>query len=70
MNCISVTNVTPSGGQRAILILAGRSIDGSTRPSPTLSHYLEFGNALAAYEKRTVSRVNAFNDRVVVVDTN
>ena len=70
VNCISVTNVTPSGGQRAILILAGRSIDGSTRPSPTLSHYLEFGNALAAYEKRTVSRVNAFNDRVVVVDTN
>ena len=70
-NCISVTNVTPSGGQRAILILAGRSINGSTRPSSTLSNYLELGNATAAYEKQTVTRSSPpFNDRIVVVDSN
>jgi len=75
-NCLTVTNVTPSGGQRAMLILAGRSINGSTRPSATLSDYLEFGNATGSYESQTVSRANAaslkkpFNDRIVVVDTN
>jgi len=75
-NCLTVTNVTPNAGQRAILILAGRSINGSTRPSSTISDYLEFGNATASYEKHTVSRANAptlkkpFNDRIIVVDTN
>jgi hypothetical protein len=75
-SCLSVSNVTPSGGQRAILILAGRSINGSTRPSSTLADYLEFGNATGSYEKQTVSRANApalkkpFNDRIVAVDSN
>ncbi len=75
-NCITVTNVTPLGFQRAILILAGRSINGATRPSATLGDYLEFGNATAAFERQTVSRAvsaalkRPFNDRVVVVDSN
>ena len=75
-NCLSVSNVTPTGGQRALLILAGRSINGSTRPSSTLADYLEFGNATGNYEKQTVSRANApalkkpFNDRIVAVDSN
>jgi hypothetical protein len=74
--CLSVTNVTPTGLQRAILVLAGRSINGSARPSATLGNYLEFGNATAAYERRTVSASNAiapaqrFNDRIVVIDSN
>jgi hypothetical protein len=75
-NCLSVSNVTPTGAQRGILILAGRSINGSSRPSSTLGDYLEFGNATASYERQTVSRANApalkkpFNDRVIAVDSN
>jgi hypothetical protein len=73
-SCINASNVTPVD-QRAILILAGRSINGSVRPSATLSDYLDFGNATGAYERETVSRASApgkrpFNDRIVVVDTN
>lgn len=76
VNCLSVANVTPSGAQRAILILAGRGINNVTRPSATLADYLEFGNATGSYERQTVSTVVAaglkrpFNDRIVVVDTN
>ena len=75
-NCITVANVTPTGRQRAIFILAGRSVNGAARPSATLTDYLEFGNATAAFESQTVSRAGPaalkrpFNDRIVVVDTN
>jgi hypothetical protein len=75
-SCLSITNVTPPGAQRALLILAGRSINGATRPSATLADYLEFGNATAAFESQTVSRTvsaalkRPFNDRIVVVDSN
>jgi hypothetical protein len=80
--CLSVVNgdparpIAPAGGQRALLILAGRSINASARPSAVLSDYLEFGNATAAYERQPVSTgIDAalrrpFNDRVVVVGTN
>ena len=64
-NCLSVANLpnppyTPNA-QRAILILGGRSLNGSNRPStaPTLvqmlADYFEFGNVNAAYERRTVT---------------
>jgi hypothetical protein len=75
-SCISIANVTPANAQRATLILAGRSINGSARPSATLGDYLEFGNATAAYERRPVSASNTvapaqrFNDRIVVIDSN
>lgn len=71
-SCITVDNVAPSGAQRAILLLAGRSVNGAARPSSTLGDYLESGNATGAYERQPVSRVigAAFNDRVVVVDSN
>jgi hypothetical protein len=55
-NCLSVANVAPANGQRAIAILAGRSINGRTRPASTLADYLEFGNAGASYEKLTMRR--------------
>jgi hypothetical protein len=82
VNCITVTNVTPTSAQRAILIVAGRSVNGSARPSATLSDYLEFANAtatgtaVAPFERQTVSTANApalkkpFNDRIAVVDSN
>ena len=74
--CLSATNLTPAGTQRAMLILTGRSINGTGRPSATLANYLEFGNATAAYERWPVSTAstptlkNPFNDRFVVIDTN
>lgn len=75
-NCLSVANVTPAGAQRAIVILAGRSINGAARPSTTLGDYLEFGNASSSFERQPVSVAatptlkNPFNDRIVVVDEN
>jgi hypothetical protein len=75
-NCLSIANVNPAGAQRAMLILAGRSINGTARPSATLADYLEFGNATAAFESQTVSRAGPaalkrpFNDRILVVDSN
>jgi hypothetical protein len=77
-NCLTVANVTPAGAQRAILILGGRSLNGSVRPDPTatLANYLEAGNATGAYTRQTVSTGNTvpvaqrFNDRIVVVDRN
>jgi hypothetical protein len=80
--CLSVANgdpartITPVGGQRALLILAGRSINGSTRPSAAIGDYFEFGNASGAFERQVVSTTDnaslkrPFNDRVVVVDKN
>ena len=76
VNCVSVANVAPANAQRAILILAGGSINGSTRPSATLSNYLEFGNATGAFVRQTVRASVAtpvaqrFNDRIVVIDAN
>ena len=58
-NCLTVANVTPAGAQRALLILAGRSINGNARPSSTLADYLEFGNRTGNYEKQTVTGANA-----------
>jgi hypothetical protein len=71
--CLSVTNVTPANKQRAILILMGRRLTAGP-PSNNPADYLEFGNAdlNATFEQRPVSRVTgaAFNDRIVVLDSN
>jgi hypothetical protein len=53
--CLSIANMTPGNNNRAILILAGRSINGSARPSPTLGDYLEFGNSTTSFESHSVS---------------
>ena len=75
-NCVTVSNLTPANNKRAILILTGRSINASARPSGTLADYLEFGNATGSFERQPVSTAvdaalkKPFNDRVVVVDVN
>jgi hypothetical protein len=75
-NCVTVSNLTPANNKRAILILTGRSINGTARPSGTLANYLEFGNAAGSFERQPVSTAVApalkkpFNDRIVVVDIN
>lgn len=76
LNCISVANVAPAGAQRAILILGGRSVNGTSRPSATLADYLESGNATGAFTRKPISASAAiptaqrFNDRVVVINSN
>jgi hypothetical protein len=79
VSCLSVTNVTPANKQRAILILAGRSLSNPAgRPNGSLADYFEFGNADGdtTFEQQPVSTaINAalkkpFNDRIVVLDAN
>lgn len=54
-NCLTVANVTPTGAQRAILILAGQSINGNSRPSTALADYLEFGNRTGSFERQPIT---------------
>jgi hypothetical protein len=54
-DCLTVTAAPPPNlSAAALLILAGRSVNGTSRPSATLGDYLEFGNANAAFESQTV----------------
>jgi hypothetical protein len=53
--CLNIANLTPAWQQRAILILTGRSINGNARPSAALADYLEFGNAMGSFERRSVT---------------
>ncbi len=55
-DCLTITATpAPSLSGAALLILAGRSVNGTSRPSATLADYLEFGNAHAAFERLTVT---------------
>ena len=67
-SCLHVTNLAPAGKQRAILVLAGRSLSGAARPNAALGDFLEGANADLdlVFESRPVNA--SFNDRVVVVD--
>jgi hypothetical protein len=74
--CLTVNNLRPSyansNDKQAIVLLAGRSLNGITRPSTNLPDYFENANLTAAsgttlvYENRPGSPT-AINDRVVVV---
>ena len=69
--CLSVANLVRAGQTRALLILAGRSITGASRPSANLEDYLDSGenrDADLAFEQRRIDAT--FNDRVIVVDAN
>ena len=78
--CLTVNNwpTSPANNKGALLILAGRSLNGSARPSPTLSDYLEGENILneiygvgpspANFVYETlVGRPGAKNDRLAVL---
>ena len=69
-SCLMVNNLpSPTNNKRAILVFAGRALNGSARPSGTLSDYLEGQNSTPAdfiYEHRA-GNPTAINDRVVVV---
>jgi hypothetical protein len=74
-SCLMVTNLSPayaaSNDKQAVLILAGRSLNGSARPSSLVTDYLEGANATLAttpyvFENRP-GVPTSINDRVVVV---
>ena len=60
---------SPNNNKRAILVFAGRSLNGTARPSSNLADYLEGQNSTPAdfiFEHRQGSPTS-INDRVVVV---
>jgi len=70
-NCITV-NVSADGttqtNRKAVLILAGRSVNNSVRPSTNLADYLDSAentNADRTFQQNRIDRT--FNDRVVTV---
>jgi hypothetical protein len=70
-SCLTVNNLPPAtNDKRAILVLAGRALNGSGRPSGLLSDYLESANLTGAatlvYEHRS-GAPTTINDRVVVI---
>lgn len=76
-SCLMVNNLPGipypvTNDKRAILLLMGRSLNGSARPSATLGNYLEGFNATAltspqyVFEHRA-GAAGSINDRVVVV---
>jgi hypothetical protein len=72
-NCVPVANST---SKSFLLILAGRSINGTARPSSTLANYLEGGNATGAFTQNrfvtssTAPDAQRFNDRLIGVAAN
>jgi hypothetical protein len=69
--CLQVANFGPANRQRAILILAGRSLGGAARPNGNLEDFLDSAanrDGDNAFEQLAVNRT--FNDRVVVLDAN
>jgi hypothetical protein len=69
-NCLAVTNL-PAANTSALLLLAGRSRNGTVGSSRTLADFLdstENQNGDRTFEKLPVGSLS--NDRVVVVDTN
>jgi hypothetical protein len=73
--CLTVNNLaTPTNNKQAILILAGRALDGQTRSGPSggiIANYLEGQNATPAdliFEHRA-GVPTSINDRVIVVGT-
>jgi hypothetical protein len=68
--CLTVNNLSgTTNNKQAILILAGRALDGQSHPNATLSNYLEGQNATPAdliFENRA-GVPTTINDRVVVV---
>ena len=75
-SCLLVGNLRPTytvaNDKRAIVILAGRSLNGTARPSASIGNYMEGANVTAltttpyAYENRS-GAPTSINDRVVVV---
>jgi hypothetical protein len=78
--CLTVDNHTTSAGvsdagkQRALILLAGRTLTGTARPNATLADWFEGANAdgITPFEARSATLFpnRTFNDRVAVLSTN
>ena len=78
-NCITIKVAGGSDltGRKAVLILAGRSVNGVARPTATLIDYLEANALNPNYSNSNLSRTaflqdrigKRFNDRVVTVSS-
>jgi len=69
--CLRVANLDAPDTQRAILVLAGRSLAGSARPNGNMEYFLdsdENRNADSRFEQRPAGAM--FNDRIIVLDAN
>lgn len=75
--CLSVANLVPAVQGRSLLVLAGRILPaqtaaGGTRPSGTVSHYLDTAtnyDGNTSFTKPAVITASA-NDRFIIVDKN
>src|SRR6185295_2987920 len=54
-DCLTLTTNSTASSKSALLVFAGRSINGRTRPSATLADYFEFGNTKGTFENQTVT---------------
>jgi len=77
-DCLTVTSATATTDTTTptalLLLLTGSSVNGSARPSSTLSDYLESTNATGTYVKKPVNTAAAtaarFNDRLAAFHSN
>jgi hypothetical protein len=77
LDCLAVANLSPTADSIApLLILAGRSTNGTARPNAALANYLEGGNETGAFVRNPVNSMAAvpaaqrFNDRIIVLGRN
>jgi len=72
--CLHITYHPDDGKQRAVLLLAGRTITGQDRTSSALSNWFEGANAggVSPFELRSATLLTnrTFNDRIAVISTN
>lgn len=71
VTCLQVEGLEARAAQRAILVLAGRSLSGAARPNESLADYLE-GEENRDQDGRFVLHAAGakFNDRFIVLDAN
>lgn len=75
-DCLALTTGAGASMNHALLLLAGRSVNGTSRPSSTLANYLESGNASGTYVQNAIrtstssAAAQRFNDRVMSFGSN
>jgi hypothetical protein len=79
-SCLTLSFHNPSAGLRGLIVIAGRSLNGTPRPNGTLTDWLEDANCdpgpgpscapnMAFATRAPTLMINrAFNDRVAVID--
>ncbi len=72
--CLSVAFMNPGNTQRGLLVISGRSLNGTARPNGTLTDWLEGSNSdlNTSFASRDPTQMinRGFNDRIAVIDAN